>query len=32
MRISCGVLFKRRPPFSVATTMSSMRTPKRPGR
>ena len=32
IRISRLVLFRRRPPSSVATTMSSMRTPKRPGR
>ncbi|PZX36084.1 hypothetical protein K373_04446 [Streptomyces sp. DvalAA-21] len=29
---SRGVVFSRRPPSSVTVTMSSMRTPKRPGR
>ena len=32
IRSSWLVLFRRRPPSSVATTMSSIRTPKRPGR
>jgi hypothetical protein len=32
IRISWLVLFRRRPPSSVTVTMSSMRTPKRPGR
>ena len=32
MRISRWVLLRRRPPSSVATTMSSIRTPKRCGR
>src|SRR3954464_4195965 len=30
--ISWLVLFRRRPPSAVTVTMSSMRTPKRPGR
>ncbi|GAA0489818.1 hypothetical protein GCM10010361_63900 [Streptomyces olivaceiscleroticus] len=30
--ISRAVLFNRRPPVSVHVTMSSIRTPKRPGR
>lgn len=30
--ISRDVVFRRRPPSSVTVTMSSMRTPKRPGR
>ena len=31
-RISWLVLFRRRPALSVTVTMSSMRTPNRPGR
>jgi hypothetical protein len=32
IRSSWGVVFSRRPPSSVTVTMSSIRTPKRPGR
>jgi len=32
MRSSWGVVLRRRPPSSVTVTMSSIRTPKRPGR